>query len=56
MVKVKQAIIVRTDLDMGKGELAGQAAHAAVQAAECIRIHYPDWYNSWLYGERVQPR
>jgi peptidyl-tRNA hydrolase, PTH2 family len=46
VVKVKQAIIVRTDLDMGKGKLAGQAAHAAVQAAEYIRIYYPDWYNS----------
>ena len=48
-MKVKQAIIVRTDLDMGKGKLPVQAADAAVQT-EYIRIYYPDWYNSWLYG------
>src|SRR5215469_16334832 len=47
-MKLKQAIIVRTDLDMGKGKIAGQAAHAAVQAAESIRRYCPEWYYSWL--------
>jgi peptidyl-tRNA hydrolase len=32
-MKLKQAIIVRTDLGMGKGEIAGQVPHAAVEAA-----------------------
>ena len=46
--KLKQAIIVRTDLGMGKGKIAGQVAQAAVQAAESIRRYCPDWYYSWL--------
>ena len=47
-MKLKQAIIVRTDLGMGKGKVAGQVAHAAVQAAESIRRYCPEWYYSWL--------
>jgi peptidyl-tRNA hydrolase, PTH2 family len=47
-MKLKQAIIVRIDLGMGKGKIAGQVAHAAVQAAESIRRYCPDWYYSWL--------
>ena len=30
---MKMAIIVRTDLEMGKGKIAAQASHAAVEAA-----------------------
>ena len=41
---------------MGKGKLAAQVAHAAVQAAENIRLHMPEWYNEWLYGESVQTK
>jgi hypothetical protein len=40
-MKLKLAIIVRTDLGMGKGKIAGQVAHAAVQAAESIRRYCP---------------
>jgi hypothetical protein len=50
-MKLKQAIIVRTDLGMGKGKIAGQVAHAAVRAAESIRRYCPDWYYSWLEDE-----
>ncbi len=45
-MKLKQAIIVRTDLGMGKGKIAGQVAYAAVQAAESIRRYCPEWLNN----------
>ena len=55
-MKLKQAIIVRTDLGMGKGKIAGQVAHAAVQAAESIRRYCPEWYYSWLDEENFQTK
>ena len=47
----KQAIIVRKDLGMGTGKIAGQVAHAAVQAAYKISKYNYEWYNSWLYED-----
>ena len=52
-MKLKQAIIVRTDLGMGK--IAGQVAHAAVEAAESIRTYCPEWHYSWLDDDSLQP-
>ena len=46
--RYKQAILVRTDLKMGKGKIAIQVAHASVSAAERARIHHPLWWRSWL--------
>ena len=54
-MKLKQAIIVRADLGMDKGKIAGQMAHAAVEAAESIRS-CPDWYYSWLEDDSLQTR
>lgn len=51
MSNFKQAIIVRKDLHMGTGKIAGQVAHAAVQAAFKIRQYNYQWYNSWLYED-----
>ena len=45
--KLKQVIVVRTDLDMGKGKLAVQVAHAAVMGAELVRGKKPRWYKEW---------
>ena len=44
----KQVIAVRRDLDMGKGKLAVQVAHAAVSAAEIARKSFAEWWDAWL--------
>lgn len=46
---IKQAIVVRTDLGMSKGKIAGQVAHAAVMTADIVRKYCPEWYNEWLH-------
>ena len=46
--KYKQVIVVRTDLEMGKGKLAAQVGHAAVSAAEEARKKHPEWWQAWL--------
>jgi peptidyl-tRNA hydrolase, PTH2 family len=44
----KQALIIRLDLNIGRGKMAVQCAHAAVSAAQEARIHFPQWWKSWL--------
>ncbi|MGQ9565686.1 MAG: peptidyl-tRNA hydrolase Pth2 [Candidatus Bathyarchaeales archaeon] len=46
--KYKQAIIIRTDLKMGKGKIAVQASHAAVSSAEEARKRHGEWWEAWL--------
>jgi PTH2 family peptidyl-tRNA hydrolase len=45
--EIKQVIVVRSDLGMGKGKIAAQVAHAALDAAEAARRKHPGWYDSW---------
>jgi peptidyl-tRNA hydrolase, PTH2 family len=46
--EIKQVIVVRSDLGMGKGKVAAQVAHAAVDGAETARRKNPNWYDSWM--------
>jgi len=51
MTNIKQVIVVRTDLDMGKGKIAAQVGHACVLGAEHVRKSHPDWFNEWFKGQ-----
>ena len=44
---IKQVIVVRTDLGMGKGKIAAQVGHAAILAAEHVRKTNKRWYDEW---------
>jgi len=39
----KQVIIVRKDLGMTCGKIAGQVAHAAIMAMEKTSMYNPNW-------------
>ena len=47
---MKQAIVVRTDLGMGKGKVAAQVAHASLSAAEAAQQRKEKWYEAWKDG------
>jgi PTH2 family peptidyl-tRNA hydrolase len=52
--KLKQVIVVRTDLQMGKGKLGVQIAHGAVSTAFEVQRQNPRRFRSWL--EQGQPK
>ena len=45
--RYKQVLIVRADLGMGKGKIAAQAAHAAVDAMGKTLESHPEWVQEW---------
>ena len=51
MTEIKQVIVVRADLDMGKGKIAAQVGHACVLGAEHVRKSNPDWFVLWWNGQ-----
>ena len=44
-LRYKQAIVVRTDIKMGKGKLAAQVAHASLSSLEQVRDRI--WIDEW---------
>ena len=44
----KQAILVRTDLEMGKGKIAAQASHASILAYERAKKQVPEVASEWF--------
>ncbi len=46
--EIKQVLVVRTDLGMGRGKMAVQCSHAAVSSAELARTRFRDWYDQWM--------
>jgi len=51
MTGIKQVIVVRTDLDMGKGKIAAQVGHACVLGAEHVRKSNTEWFSQWWAGK-----
>ena len=48
---IKQVIVVRTDLDMGKGKIAAQVGHACVLGAEHVRKSNLECFSEWWKGQ-----
>jgi PTH2 family peptidyl-tRNA hydrolase len=51
---MKQAIVVRSDLKMGKGKLAAQVAHASLSAAEQAMDRRSEWFAEWKAGGQAK--
>ena len=47
IMELKQAIIVRSDLGMGKGKIAAQSSHASVEAMEKAKLKEEAWVQEW---------
>src|SRR5271157_1993668 len=50
MEEIKQVIIVRADLEMGKGKTAAQVAHAALSSYLTASTSHKDVARAWLEG------
>ncbi len=48
---VKQVIVVRIDLGMGKGKIAAQAGHASVMGALDVQSSHPEWFEEWVTAQ-----
>lgn len=48
--EIKMVVIVRKDLDLGKGKMAAQAAHAAVTATLYAMKHEKRLFRKWIDG------
>jgi len=50
MTQYKQAIILRSDLGMGKGKLVAQGCHASIDAYDKACNSKPEWVGGWKEG------
>jgi PTH2 family peptidyl-tRNA hydrolase len=48
MTDYKQALIVRTDLKMGKGKIAAQVSPGSILAFLKTQLKHKDWAEEWL--------
>jgi len=46
-MEMKQVIIIRSDLGMGKGKIAAQSSHASLAAYEKTLKKEPKWVEAW---------
>lgn len=51
---MKQAVVVRADVKMGRGKLAAQVAHASLSAAEEAMARRKEWFTSWKRGGQAK--
>ena len=49
-MELKQAIVIRQDLGMGKGKIGVQCAHASLAAYEKAQKQSPMWVEEWKSG------
>lgn len=47
---MKQIILIRIDLKMGKGKIAAQSAHACLEAALKFKRRNSVGFRTWTYG------
>jgi PTH2 family peptidyl-tRNA hydrolase len=47
-MEYKLVVAVREDLNLSKGKLAVQVAHAAVTAALEAKAYHPKWFHAWM--------
>ena len=48
MLRYKQVIVLRADLNMSCGKAAAQACHASLMASEEARKTQPSWWRAWM--------
>ena len=53
-IEIKQAIVVRTDLEMGKGKIAVQVAHASLSSAEIVKKHDNSLFKKWALNGQAK--
>tara|TARA_Y100000590_G_scaffold459187_1_gene615654 strand:+ start:307 stop:669 length:363 start_codon:yes stop_codon:yes gene_type:complete len=53
-IEIKQAIVVRTDLEMGKGKIAVQVAHASLSSSEIVKKHDSSLFKKWTLNGQAK--